>query len=78
MVAVNKLQETRLVAGATRALQAGSSSGEVRQAVDDFRSFDEAYRNADWSAYADLPAFEASNRGNAFRVFLELEAESFD
>lgn len=48
------------------------------QAVDDFRSFDEAYRNADWSAYADLPAFEASNRGNAFRVFLELEAESFD
>lgn len=48
------------------------------QAVEDFTAFDEAYRNADWSAYRDLPAFEASNRGNAFRIFLELEAESFE
>lgn len=48
------------------------------QAVDDFTAFDEAYGNADWSAYSDLPAFEASNRGNAFRIFLELEAESME
>lgn len=48
------------------------------KAVDNFTPFDEAYRNADWSAYSDLPAFHASNRGNAFRIFLELEAESFE
>ena len=45
------------------------------RAVEDFVAFDEAYGHADWSAYSDLPAFEASNRGNAFRIFLELEAE---
>jgi glyoxylase-like metal-dependent hydrolase (beta-lactamase superfamily II) len=47
------------------------------KAVKDFTSFDEAYRDADWSAYSDLPAFDASNRGNAFRIYIELEAESF-
>jgi hypothetical protein len=47
------------------------------KAVDDFAPFDEAYRDADWSAYSDLPAFDASNRGNAFRIYIELEAESF-
>ncbi len=46
------------------------------RAVDDFVSFDEAYQNADWSAYQDMPAFDASNRGNAYRIYLELEAES--
>jgi glyoxylase-like metal-dependent hydrolase (beta-lactamase superfamily II) len=48
------------------------------RAVENFESFDTAYRNADWSPYSDLPAFRASNRGNAFRIFLEMEAESFD
>ena len=28
-------------------------------------------------SYQDLPAFDASNRGNAFRIFLEMEAASF-
>lgn len=51
--------------------------GVMGEAVEDFEEFEEAYRKADWSAYSDLPAFEASNRGNAFRIFLELEAESF-
>ncbi len=52
----------------------------VRQAmaaaVRDFVPFDEAYRNTDWSRYANLPAFEASNRGNAYRIYLEEEARS--
>jgi len=49
----------------------------MRKAVADFVPFDEAYEATDWSAYKDLPAFEASNRGNAYRIYLEMEAESF-
>ena len=44
--------------------------------VRDFVPFDEAYRNTDWSRYENLPAFDASNRGNAFRIYLEEEARS--
>jgi glyoxylase-like metal-dependent hydrolase (beta-lactamase superfamily II) len=46
-------------------------------AVADFIPFDEAYEATDWSAYENLPAFEASNRANAYRIYLEMEAESF-
>ncbi len=49
----------------------------MRRAVQEFVPFDEAYESTDWSAYRDLPAFEASNRGNAYRIYLEMEAESF-
>jgi len=49
----------------------------MRSAVADFVPFDAAYEATDWSAYEDLPAFEASNRGNAYRIYLEMEAESF-
>jgi len=49
----------------------------MQQAVDDFVPFDEAYESTDWSDYSDLPAFDASNRGNAYRIYLELEAASF-
>jgi glyoxylase-like metal-dependent hydrolase (beta-lactamase superfamily II) len=48
----------------------------MARAVRDFVPFDEAYRNTDWSRYEKLPAFDASNRGNAFRVYLEEEARS--
>ncbi|MGD8615122.1 MAG: MBL fold metallo-hydrolase [Gammaproteobacteria bacterium] len=48
------------------------------RAVAEFIPFDQAYREADWSRYEHLPAFDASNRGNAYRIYLELEAESFD
>ena len=41
----------------------------MRRAVADFIPFDEAYAATDWSAYQDLPAFEASNRGNAYRIW---------
>jgi hypothetical protein len=42
----------------------------------DFVPFDEVYMATDWSAFEDLPAFDASNRGNAYRIYLEMEAES--
>jgi glyoxylase-like metal-dependent hydrolase (beta-lactamase superfamily II) len=48
------------------------------QAVEDFVSFDEAYGRTDWSRFEDLPAFSASNRGNAYRIYLELEAKSLE
>lgn len=50
---------------------------QLQPAVDDFVPFDQAYAQIDWSRYSDLPAFAASNRGNAYRVYLELEARSF-
>jgi glyoxylase-like metal-dependent hydrolase (beta-lactamase superfamily II) len=50
----------------------------MRKAVVDFVPFDEAYKATDWSAYEDMPAFDASNRGNAYRIYLEMEAESFE
>ncbi len=45
-------------------------------AVANWVEFDDAYKAADWSAYSGMPAFSASNRGNAYRVFLDLEAEA--
>jgi glyoxylase-like metal-dependent hydrolase (beta-lactamase superfamily II) len=47
----------------------------MREAVVDFIPFDEVYAATDWSAYEDMPAFDASNRGNAYRIYLEMEAE---
>lgn len=47
------------------------------KAVENFTPFDEAYEATDWSAYEKMPAFQASNRGNAYRVYLEMEAASF-
>lgn len=46
----------------------------MRAAVEDFVPFETAYAEHDWSKYADMPAFEASHRGNAYRVYLEQEA----
>ena len=44
-------------------------------AVDEFIPFDEAYAEADWSKFSDLPAFEEGNRINAYQVYLSMEAE---
>ncbi|NNJ93218.1 MAG: MBL fold metallo-hydrolase [Halobacteria archaeon] len=51
---------------------------EMRNAVNDFVPFDQAYESVDWSAYSHLPAFAASNRGNAYRIYLEMESELFE
>jgi hypothetical protein len=45
----------------------------TRKAVADFVPFDEADKTTDWSAYQDMPAFSASNRGDAFRIYLEMD-----
>jgi glyoxylase-like metal-dependent hydrolase (beta-lactamase superfamily II) len=49
----------------------------MKAAVDAWTDFDTAYAGADWTAYDKLPAFAANNRGNAYRVFLELEGANF-
>ena len=49
----------------------------MQNAVDNWTDFDVAYKATDWSAYAKLPAFDANNRGNAYRIYLELEQNQF-
>ncbi len=46
-------------------------------AVQNWTDFDVAYDQADWSKYRDMPAFASNNRGNAYRIFLELEQSQF-
>ena len=50
----------------------------MRKAAANLVPFDEAYAATDWSAYKTMPAFAASNRGNAYRIYLEMEDESFN
>jgi glyoxylase-like metal-dependent hydrolase (beta-lactamase superfamily II) len=45
-------------------------------AVDEMMSFSEAYDEADWSDFNQLPAFDEANRRNAYQVYLSLEAEA--
>jgi glyoxylase-like metal-dependent hydrolase (beta-lactamase superfamily II) len=49
----------------------------MTKAVDSWTDFDVAYRQTDWLKYANMPAFNANNRGNAYRIFLELEHNQF-
>lgn len=46
------------------------------RAVADFVPFDEAYKATDWRRFADIPAFEAANRINAYGTYLLMEKES--
>lgn len=46
-------------------------------AVANWIDFDTAYSSTDWSKYRQFPAFDSNNRGNAYRIFLELEASQF-
>ena len=48
---------------------------KMRDAVDDFVPFKQAYEAIDWSDYKGLPAFDEANRRNAYQVYLSLEAE---
>ncbi len=43
--------------------------------IEDFTPFDEVYAAADWSKFKDLPAFDETNRVNAYQVYLSMEAE---
>jgi glyoxylase-like metal-dependent hydrolase (beta-lactamase superfamily II) len=49
----------------------------MQKAVDAWADFATAYAQTDWSAYSKAPAFDESNKGNAYRIFLELEAAKF-
>lgn len=46
-------------------------------AVQSWIDFDVAYERADWSNYRDMPAFASNNRGNAYRIYLDLEQSQF-
>ncbi len=54
----------------------GFVRARMTDAVANWVSFEDAYRATDWRDYAAMPAFEENNRGNAYRVFLEIEAET--
>jgi glyoxylase-like metal-dependent hydrolase (beta-lactamase superfamily II) len=47
--------------------------GAMSKAVENWIDFDAAYEQTDWSKYKSMPAFSTNNRGNAYRIFLELE-----
>ena len=47
-------------------------------AVDEFVPFDEAYAEIDWSEFDHLPAFEETNRRNAYQVYLSMESEMLE
>lgn len=49
---------------------------EMGKAVKDLVPFDEAYATTDWSRYRNLPAFDATNRANAYNIYLQMERES--
>jgi glyoxylase-like metal-dependent hydrolase (beta-lactamase superfamily II) len=43
-------------------------------AAEDLIPFEEAYEKTDWSKYQNLPTFKATNRVNAYQVYLEMQA----
>jgi glyoxylase-like metal-dependent hydrolase (beta-lactamase superfamily II) len=51
---------------------------QMAAAVAEMTPFDEAYADADWSAFSDLPAFEETHRRNAYGIYLSLEQEMMD
>ncbi|MDH3221798.1 MAG: MBL fold metallo-hydrolase [Gammaproteobacteria bacterium] len=48
----------------------------MRQAVDNWIPFDEAYEATDWGDFIEYPAFTEANRRNAYGIYLSLEQES--
>ena len=51
--------------------------GAMGKAVENWTDFDTAYDQTDWTKYKTLPAFGNNNRGNAYRIYLELELSQF-
>lgn len=49
----------------------------MQAGVDELMPFDEIYEATDWSEFADLPAFDAAHRRNAYGVYLSIEQEGF-
>ncbi len=42
-------------------------------AADELEDFESAYRKTDWSRFANLPAFEAVNRRNAYNTYIRIQ-----
>lgn len=49
----------------------------MAEAVENLTPFAQAYDNADWSEFENLPAFEAAHRRNAYGVYLSMERAQF-
>ncbi len=49
---------------------------QMRRAVANFVSFDDAYTQIDWQHFATMPTFDAANRNNAYNVYLQMEQEA--
>lgn len=49
---------------------------QMGRAVTDLVDFDAAYGLTDWSRWSSLPAFDATNRRNAYNVYLQMEQEA--
>ena len=43
------------------------------KAADELVDFEEAYAKTDWSRFAQLPAFEAANRRNAYNTYIRMQ-----
>ena len=50
--------------------------GQMHDAFDEGIDFDAAYARVDWSRFQSLPAFDAANRRNAYRAYLNVEEDS--
>jgi glyoxylase-like metal-dependent hydrolase (beta-lactamase superfamily II) len=50
----------------------------MREAVENWTDFDTAYVQTDWSRYEGIAAFDNNNRGNAFRIYLDMEAAQLE
>lgn len=50
----------------------------MKTAVDNWSDFETAYQQVDWSEYRQFPGFLNNNKGNAYRVFLELERSQLE
>jgi len=48
------------------------------KAVDLLNDFAETYDKTDWTQYKNVKTFNAANRSNAYRVYIEMESELFE
>lgn len=49
---------------------------QMGNAVQNFVSFDDAYKQVDWSQFDSEPTFHAANRRNAYNIYLQMEQET--
>jgi glyoxylase-like metal-dependent hydrolase (beta-lactamase superfamily II) len=69
-VSTNPLEDLRFTRIYLQYLRNTMSSAAVNM-----DSFEDAYQQADWSHYEDMPLFKAANRMNAYNVYLSIQSE---